>query len=171
MPIENPDLSGDASYILVLMKKTYIIFLHRFYLFQHSLHTVFFLSYLLFYYFHLLLLWLYWCDILAGTIFKSWKKRYVVLYKDGELSVYDNPNQASADSRIHLKADCKRINVGFACGSMNLPKGQSNVDSLFCVETKGGKEYYFAAASDRECKFVIFDWLLAVYAIVTEKYR
>ena len=92
---------------------------------------------------------------IGGTIFKSWKKRYAVLYKDGEMAIYETPNQATADTRIHLKADCKKINIGFACGAMNLPKGQSNVDSLFCIVTRSGKEYFFAAASDRECRFVI----------------
>ena len=91
----------------------------------------------------------------GGAIFKSWKKRYVVLYRDGELAVYDSPNEATADTRIHLKAECKKINIGFACGSINLPKGQSNVDSLFCIQARGGKEHFFAAGSDRECRLGI----------------
>lgn len=94
-------------------------------------------------------------SILAGTIFKSWKRRFIVLYNDGELAIYDNPNQATADSRIHLASDCRKVDVGFACGSINLPKGQSSVDALFRIETKSGKEYFFAASSDRECRFAV----------------
>ncbi len=75
-----------------------------------------------------------------------------MLYTDGEFAVYDEPNHATANVRIPMPGNCKEIGVAFACGAINLPKGQSTVDALFCIKTKNGKEYYFAAASDRECK-------------------
>eukprot|EP00794_Sanderia_malayensis_P020339 gene20339-22341_t len=92
-----------------------------------------------------------WLEKYCGTIFKSWKRRYCVLYNDGEFAIYEGPNQATADTRINMQRNCKEILIGFACGAINLPKGQSSVDSLFCIKTKQGKEYYFVAGSDREC--------------------
>lgn len=74
------------------------------------------------------------------------------MYVDGEFSLYEKVVDATSETRINMKIDCKRIEVGFAIGATNLPKDRSDTDALFAVITKH-KTYVFLAPSASECRY------------------
>lgn len=90
----------------------------------------------------------------GGIFWKDWKRRHCVLYRDGELSIYEKTTNATAELRINMRLDCKRIDVGFDCGgTINLPKGRGDVEALFAIVGKH-KTHIFLAPSESECRFV-----------------
>lgn len=94
-----------------------------------------------------------WLEKQGGGIFwKDWKRRHCVLYRDGELSIYEKTTNATAELRINMRLDCKRIDVGFDCGgTINLPKGRGDVEALFAIVGKH-KTHIFLAPSESECR-------------------
>lgn len=96
-----------------------------------------------------------------GTLFKSWKLRFVVLYDDDYLSIYKIPKdevELPPLHRINVRKKCKRILAGHLCykwKSMQFPDGVLYIDALFTVKLKIShivQDFTFAAFHVSECK-------------------
>ena len=89
----------------------------------------------------------------SGIIWKGWKRKYCVLYNDGEFSMYDGVADATANTRINMKTDCHRLEVGQDCGTVALPKNrEKSLGCLFGIFCDGKKSHYFLCASQEECR-------------------
>ena len=94
----------------------------------------------------------------CGTVGKSWKRRYCVLYEDGYLAIHEGENHPETEKKILLQRCCKKISTGIEChkwDSMILPKGVEGLDSMFSIKVKTftfKKDYIFLADNDHECE-------------------
>lgn len=89
-----------------------------------------------------------------GIVTKSsWKLRYLVLYDDDHLVIYGKPRHRPKPPllTINIRKHCKKILAGHQCykwNAMQFPKGVSDIEALFLVETKfqqNKRNYIFAA--------------------------
>lgn len=84
---------------------------------------------------------------------KDWKKKYCVLYSDGEFSMYEGVADATAELRINMKIDCQRLEAGDDCGPVTLPKDRANDrGALFAIFKDDKKPQYFLCANEQECR-------------------
>lgn len=50
--------------------------------------------------------------IFTGSILKRWKKEWFVLYQNGDLRYFENPNSLEPEARIFVPGVCKYITTG-----------------------------------------------------------
>lgn len=88
----------------------------------------------------------------GGFLWKGWKPKHCVLYHDGEFAIYEHAAHSNAEFRIDMKRDViKKIEIGFECGSINLPSGRSDTEALFGIKTHN-KTYHLLAEDFRDCR-------------------
>lgn len=80
-------------------------------------------------------------------MFPGWKKKFCQLKCDGLFTIGDGKH---IDHHFNTKIDLKKVEQGFEVESLNLPKGRSDMDSMFVIHAKH-KKYYFLAANSGEC--------------------
>ena len=66
----------------------------------------------------------------GGFMWKGWKRKHCVLYRDGEFAIYENATDANAEFRINVPTDMKQLKNGFDCGPIDIPKNR-RYDSIF----------------------------------------
>ncbi|XP_020604314.1 calcium-binding protein P-like isoform X2 [Orbicella faveolata] len=81
---------------------------------------------------------------LSGFFKNSWKRRYFVLYQDGVFSYYQDSKDKECDGKIHMKTECRRINVGHAVGEGVKPPKDSDINAMFCVSSPERTWYLYA---------------------------
>lgn len=93
-------------------------------------------------------------SILGGSLFwKDWKRKYFVLYSDGEFSMYQSVTDATAECRINIKLDCQRLETGHDCGPVTLPKDRPNDhEALFAIFNDEKKPQYYLCENQQECR-------------------
>lgn len=81
---------------------------------------------------------------LGGFFKNSWKRRYFVLYQDGVFSYYQDSKDKECDGKIHMKTECRRIDVGHAVGEGVKPPKDSVINAMFCVSSPERTWYLYA---------------------------
>ncbi|XP_070577598.1 uncharacterized protein [Ptychodera flava] len=96
----------------------------------------------------------------GGFLFKSWKKRYLVAYQDGQLAWYESPG-GSRENLLNLKQEVSMLRIGGQCASdaPKLPSHRDRIDHMFAMTAVGGKTYFFLAADQTE----LISWLQAFH--------
>ncbi|XP_066925439.1 pleckstrin homology domain-containing family B member 2-like [Clytia hemisphaerica] len=80
-------------------------------------------------------------------MFPGWKKKHCQLKSDGVFAFGDGKH---VEHHFNTKIDLKKVEQGFEAESLNLPKGRSDMESMFVVHLKH-KKYYFLASNIGEC--------------------
>eukprot|EP00112_Aurelia_sp_Birch-Aquarium-sp1_P009465 Seg2075.6 transcript_id=Seg2075.6/GoldUCD/mRNA.D3Y31 product="Pleckstrin-like domain-containing family B member 2" protein_id=Seg2075.6/GoldUCD/D3Y31 len=94
-----------------------------------------------------------------GTFIGPWKRRYLILFDDGHLSIFKKPKEKATppEEKIAIQKECKQLITGYQCykwKSINFPKGVQELDALFCLKLRRSaamEDYTFAASNKREC--------------------
>lgn len=87
-------------------------------------------------------------------MFPGWKKKFCQLRSDGLFTIGDGKH---VENKFNTKIDMKKVEHGFETESLNLPKGRSDMDSMFSVHVKH-KKHYFLTNNSGEC----FAWMGAL---------
>lgn len=66
---------------------------------------------------------------------RDWKRRYFVLYQDGELVYYEKPGSQICDGKINVRQNCQRIDYGFEVEHDIQQKASGRVNCLFSVRS------------------------------------
>lgn len=93
----------------------------------------------------------YYSRSLGGFFKNSWKKRYFVLYNDGQFCYFQDPNDRERDGQIHMKTECRRIDVGYAVGDGVKSPKDTNPNNLFSVASPD-RTWYLCAETESECR-------------------
>lgn len=72
-----------------------------------------------------------------SSILKRWKKEWFVLYQNGDLRYFENPDSHEPEARIVVPAVCKYITTGTSVDAAP-PDGKSK-DCLLCLVIKDGE--------------------------------
>ena len=94
-----------------------------------------------------------------GKFISPWKRRYLILFDDGHLSIFKKPTEKATqpEEKIAIQKECKQLITGYKCykwKSINFPKGVQDLDALFCMKVKRLaviEDYTFAVSNKREC--------------------
>ena len=82
---------------------------------------------------------------------KTWNRKHCVLFRDGDLCIYQSSNDNQAEMKIRVRKDVKSIRGGHACDYVDLPKSQQNREALFSVTTQHNTHYFLAESQD-DCR-------------------
>ena len=66
---------------------------------------------------------------------RDWKRRYFVLYQDGELVYYEGPNSQTCDGKVNVKHSCQRIDYGFEVEQDIQQRASGRVNCLFRIRS------------------------------------
>lgn len=72
-----------------------------------------------------------------SSVLKRWKKEWFVLYQNGDLRYFENPDSHEPEARIVVPAVCKYITTGTSVDATP-PDGKSK-DCLLCLVIKDGE--------------------------------
>lgn len=72
---------------------------------------------------------------LSGLLKRDWKRRYFVLYQDGELVYYETPNSQICDGKVNVRQTCQRIDYGFEVEHDIQQKASGRVNCLFSIRS------------------------------------
>ncbi|XP_077869263.1 uncharacterized protein LOC102804980, partial [Saccoglossus kowalevskii] len=96
----------------------------------------------------------------GGFLFKSWKKRYFVLYQDGHLAWYEGPG-GSREGLVNIKREVSMLRIGQQCShdAPKLPSVHDNIGNMIALSTTGKKTHYVLSADQNE----LIAWLQALH--------
>jgi hypothetical protein len=66
---------------------------------------------------------------------RDWKRRYFVLYQDGELVYSESPSSQTCDGRVNVKQTCQRIDYGFEVEHEIQQRASGRVNCLFRIRS------------------------------------
>ena len=74
-------------------------------------------------------------SISGGLLKRDWKRRYFVLYQDGELVYYESPSSQVCDGKVNVRQNCQRIDYGFEVEQDIQQKASGHVNCLFRIRS------------------------------------
>ncbi|KAI8484765.1 hypothetical protein Bbelb_375280 [Branchiostoma belcheri] len=80
-------------------------------------------------------------------MFKSWKQRYVTIYADGQLAIFEAPGSAEGEV-VAMRRDCRSLQVGLNIRDKPSPPDGCRYDQMLAVVTKD--KTHFLLASDKD---------------------
>ena len=71
----------------------------------------------------------------GGLLKRDWKRRYFVLYQDGELVYYENAGSQICVGKVNVRQNCQRIDYGYEVERDSQQKAAGRVNCLFHVRS------------------------------------
>ena len=72
---------------------------------------------------------------LSGLLKRDWKRRYFVLYQDGELVYYEGPTSQTCDGKVNVRNSCQRIDYAFEVEQDIQQRASGRVNCLFRIRS------------------------------------
>ena len=67
-----------------------------------------------------------------------------MLYQDGVFCYYQDSKDKECDGKIHMKTECRKINVGHSVGEGVKPPEDGDIKAMFCVSSPERTWYLYA---------------------------
>ena len=74
------------------------------------------------------------------------------MYQDGVFCYYQDSKDKECDGKIHMKTECRRINVGHAVGEGVKPPKDSDINAMFCVSSHE-RTWYLYAETESDARY------------------